>query len=310
MELAFKINAFANRKNVFEYGASVIAEAGFKGIGLVFDKPFLWLEDTKPTKLSKILRFLERKDLKVVDVSSCTASGYYRPDNDFTPPGQRFGPSITSSDPEERALRVKHTKLVIDFALELGCRNVDTSTGYQPKDADFATTWKRARDCLIEMAEYADKKGVSLNIEYEPGEFGPGGLFVGDVHTFLAMANDVGYPCLKANWDCIHSWVASEDLPETIRLLANNNRLGIVELDDGARIADEQGFLRRRHYHLVPGTGEIDYYPVFEALKEVDFRGPVIIELYSLYNSVSPSPEEACCMSYVYIRENFGHYFK
>lgn len=307
MDLAFKVNTFAGRRDALEYGVKIISTAGFKRIGLVFDKPFLWLPDTKPRRVQEILRMLKKADLTVASVSSCTASGYWRPDNDFTPPGQRFGPSFTSPDPEERALRVKHTKDVIDFALKLDCRNVDTSTGYQPKGMDLSTTWKYARDCLQELAEYAEKKNVSLNIEYEPGEFGPGGLFVGDAHTFLAMANDVGSPALRATWDSIHSWVAGEDLAATIKLLGDHNRLGVVELDDGALAQNpETGLWRRQHYHLVPGDGEINLREVIATLNEIQFRGPVIVELYSLFDK---NPEEACRRTYNYLMANFGEYF-
>lgn len=306
MLLAFKINAFANRPNILEHSVRTISEAGFKGIGFVFDKPFLWLPDLGLQRINAIQKMLDGAGLTVGSISSCTASGYDRPDDDFTPPGQRFGPSFTSPNADERKLRINHTKRVIDFAVELGVRNVDTSTGYQPRGMDFATTWRYARDCLKELAEYADKMGVSLNIEYEPGEFGPEGLFVGDAHTFLAMAADVGSLALRATWDSGHSYVSAENLPATIELLADHDRLGVVELDDIRTERDPNtGLWRPRHYHLVPGEGEIDFTSVFSTLQEVNFEGPVIVELYSLFDK---NPEEACQRTFQYLMEHFSAY--
>lgn len=304
MLLAFKINAFANRPNMLEYALDIIHQAGFPGVGLVFDKPFLWLNDLSPEGTKKIRKLIERSRLTVADVSTCTASGYDRPDDDYTPAGQRFGPSFTSRDPEERRLRVEHTKKVIDFALSFGCHNVDTSTGYQPKDMDYATAWRYTRDCLVNICEYAEKKNVSINIEYEPGEFGPGGLFVGDASTALAMCNDVGSRALGVNLDVIHSEVCGEHVPTTIRILGD--RLRVVELDDMRSERDEKGILRKRHYHLVPGDGEIEYKPILETLKEIQFSGPIIVELYSLFDK---NPEKACKRTFAYLTKHFLEYF-
>ena len=304
MLLAFKINAFANRPNLFEHAVGVIRQAGFKGIGLVFDKPFLWLDDLSRERTRAILKLLEQSGLTVADVSTCTASGYNRPDDDYTPPGQRFGPSFTSRDPDERQLRVDHTKKVIDFALELGCHYIDTSTGYQPEGMDHATAWGYTRDCLADICEYAEKMNVSVNIEYEPGEFGPGGIFVGDASSALSMCNDVGSLALGVNLDVIHSEVCGEDIPTTCRILGD--RLRVVEFDDMKSERDENGILRKRHFHLVPGDGEINYHPILEALEEIRFQGPIIVELYSLYDK---NPEEACERTFTYLTKYFQKYF-
>lgn len=305
MQLAFKINAFANKPNLLEYGMRTISEAGFTSVGLVFDKPFLWVKDFRPSRIREIEKMLRHYNLTVASVSSCTASGFWRPDDDFTPAGQRFGPSFTSTDAQERRIRVDHTENVINFALALGCRYVDTSTGYQPGTMSFSHAWKLTRQCLAEICDYAEKRNVSVNIEYEPGEFGPGGLFVGDAHTLLAMIADVGSPALGANLDVGHSYVCAEDIPATVRML--DDRLRVVELDDIASVRDNRGILRRRHYHLVPGEGEISYPSIFEALDEVKFQGPVIVELYSLYDK---NPEEACKRTYTYLAKNFGKYLQ
>jgi len=306
MELAFKMNAFAGRRDTLRHSIKAVSEAGFKSIGLVFDKPFMWLADMEPHRVEEIKLMLKEANLRVASISSCTASGYDRPDDDFTPPGQRFGPAFTSSKQEERGLRIGHTKSVINFAVELNCGQVDTSTGYQPKDMDHADTWRYTRDCLVEIAKYAEVMGVSINMEYEPGEFGPGGLFVGDAHSAMSMISDVGSPALGVTFDVGHAYVCAEDVPATVRLLGE--RMRVVEFEDIATEIDpETGLTKRRHYHLVPGKGEIDFKPILEAMKEVHYTGPVIVELYSLWDE---EPEKACQETYQYLMDKFGDYFK
>lgn len=306
MQLAFKINAFAGRENALEYAAIEISNAGFKHIGLVFDRPYLWLEDTTPQAVAYLGRMLTRRNLSVASVSSCTASGYARDKKDLTPPGQRFGPSFASKDHAERRLRIDHTKKVIDFACELGCSFVDISTGYQPADLDFATTWRLTQECLEAVCSYAENKYVFINIEYEPGTFGRGGLFVGSALSALAMCNDVGSSALGINLDLIHAAVCGEDIPTTIRLL--DDRLHIVEFDDMKSVRDERGILRRKHEHLIPDDGELvlQYPAIFEALEEIGYNGPIIVELY---NHFDKNPEEACRRSYEYLMKYFRKYF-
>ena len=306
MQLAFKCNAFAGRKNAIEYAASSISNAGFTSIGLVYDLPYLWHSDATPTGTAAIARILMRKYLAVASVSSCTASGYYRSLDDLTPPGQRFGPSFASQNHAERQLRIDHTKMVIDFATKLGCSFVDISTGYQPRDLDFATTWRHTRDCLVDICTYAEQRNVFINIEYEPGTFGRGGLFVGSALTALAMCEDVKSPFLGINLDLIHAAVCGEDIPATIRLL--QNRLHVVEFDDMHTLVDQHGILRRKHEHIIPGDGELatQYPAIFGALEEIKFRGPVVVELY---NHFDKDPDEACRKSYAYLMKNFGKYF-
>ncbi|TSC61981.1 MAG: hypothetical protein G01um101448_918 [Parcubacteria group bacterium Gr01-1014_48] len=307
MQLAFKINAFAGRENALEYAICEISNAGFKNIGLVFDRPYLWLEQTAPQVITCISRMLTRRNLRVASVSSCTASGYARDKKDLTPPGQRFGPSFGSKDSAERQLRVEHTKKVIDFACALGCLYVDISTGYQPQDLDFATTWRLTKECLEVVCSYTWKKGVFINIEYEPGTFGQGGLFVGSALSALAMCNDIGSLSLGINLDLIHAAVCGEDIPAMIRLLGSS--LHIVEFDDMRSMRDKRGILRRKHEHLIPGDGElaVQYPAIFEALEEIGYNGPIIVELY---NHFDKNPEEACRKSYQYLMDNFGGYFR
>ena len=304
MKLGFSINAFAGDKfRPFPQKAlEIIADAGFRNIELVFDKPYFWLKDLELSRIAEIKTFLKRRNLTVADVSACSAGGYERPDEDVAPPGQRFGPSFADADESRRRLRVEHVKKVIDFAVMLNCPDVNSSTGYQPEDRTFEESWRDVKDCYREVASYASERDVWLNIEYEPGTYGPGGLFVGNAKDSLKMIEDVGMDNLGINLDIGHSFVLEEDVLQVIRTLAGQGRLRHIHLED----IEERPDGTRVHVHLVPGEGNIPFSSVLQTLKEVDYQGSVTLELYSQWDK---NPEQACRKSYQYLISNFGEFF-
>jgi len=305
LKLGFSINAFAGDKfRPFPQKAlEIIAGAGFKNIELVFDKPYFWLKDLELSRIAEIKTFLQRNDLTVVDVSSCTAGGYERPDDDVAPPGQRFGPSFADKDEKRRRLRVEHVKKVIDFAVMLDCSNVNSSTGYQPEDRTYEDAWQDVKACYLEVVRYAQERDVWVNIEYEPGTYGPGGLFIASASDTMKMINDVGVSNLGVNYDIGHSFVCGENITQTITMFAEKGLLKHIHLED----MEEKPDGTRVHYHLVPGEGNIDFHPVLETLRSVDYSGTVTLELYSLWDS---NPEEACRKAYRYMTDNFGEFFR
>ena len=303
MKLGFSINAFAgNRFRPFPQKAlEIISEAGFRNIELVFDKPYFWLKDLELKRVAEIKTFLKRCSLAVVDVSSCTAGGYDRAD-DVLPPGQRFGPSFADKDESRRRLRVEHVKKVIDFAVMLDCPNVNSSTGYQPEDRKFEESWQDVRDCYREVVGYARERDVWINIEYEPGDYGPGGLFIANARDTLKMIEDVGMDNLGVNYDIGHSFVLGEDIPQVIRTFAQRGLLHHVHLEDIAQKEDGT----RVHFHLVPGDGKMDFLSILRTLEEVGYQGCATIELYSLWDK---DPEESCRKAHQYLTSHFGKFF-
>ena len=73
-------------------------------------------------------------------------------------------------------------------------------------------------------------------------------------------------------------------------------------------VRDTNGILRRKHEHIIPGDGELaaQYPEILEALAEIHFDGPVVVELY---NHFDKNPDEACRRSFQYLTKNFGKYF-
>lgn len=300
MKLCFNINAFAGKKfKPFPHKPlKIIVETGYRWVELRLDKPYFWLEDLNFDRIVEIKSLLKNYKLKVSQIGAETCGGYERPKNDVAPPGQRFGPSFSDESFSRRKLRIDYTKKAIDFAVALDTENVNTCTGYQPKTASFKETWKRVRDGYREVINYARKRGIKVNIEYEPGKYGPGGLFIANAKDTLKMIEDVGEPNLGVTLDIGHSAVCGENVPQIIKMLAREKVLNHVHIED---IKDNI------HYHLIPGQGDINFKPILNALEKVNYQGCVSVELYSLWNQ---NPERACQKSYRYFMRNFKKYFE
>jgi len=139
-------------------------------------------------------------------------------------------------------------------------------------------------------------------MEYEPGTYGPGGLFIANARDTLKMIEDVGMDNLGVNYDIGHSFVCREDIPQVIRTFAKREILQHVHLED----IEEKEDGARVHFHLVPGDGNIQFLPILQTLEEVDYQGCATLELYSLWDK---NPEEACQKAYQYLTANYADFF-
>jgi sugar phosphate isomerase/epimerase len=97
----------------------------------------------------------------------------------------------------------------------------------------------------------------------------------------------MGSPCLGANLDLGHSHVLGEDIETVVAGLSP--RIFHVHVED---------IRSRKHHHLIPGLGEIDFTGLFEVLKRHAYDGFATVELYTYPNE----PEEAARRSFRYLR--------
>ena len=143
----------------------------------------------------------------------------------------------------------------------------------QPCETVTGAMWLKALDTLNRVADLADKEGVvfaldNLNLPVDH----PGVPFALAEDT-LALVAAVNRPNLKLNLDLYHVQIGEGNLIETCR----NCLPYIGEI----QVADVPG-------RKEPGTGEINYPKIAEALYQMGYRGPVAMEAYA-----SGDPEEA-----------------
>ena len=85
-----------------------------------------------------------------------------------------------------------------------------------------------------------------------------------------ATIRQLNHPRLGANLDIGHSQVLGENLAGAIRTLAG--RIWNLHVED---------IPGRKHYHMIPGEGTLPWGEVIGALREIDYRRFLTVELYT-----------------------------
>ncbi len=275
MKLSFSTNAFT-RHTVVE-AVERIAAAGYEGVELLADAPHLFADTTTEADLARIKAAIEDSGLRVANVNANTAMGYYG--RQFWEP--LFEPSLANPDPTLRQWRVDYTLKCIDMAAALGSPCISVTSGKMVPGTLPEQSMELLCGSLEQVLRYAVAKGVRVGIEYEPG------LLVERYEELAVLLDTLRSPWLGANLDLGHSRVLEED-PEEI----------IGEL--GSRIfhAHIEDIRAGKHYHLIPGSGDMDFPHLLGLLDRHAGGEFATVELYTY----PQRPEEAARLSLAHLR--------
>jgi sugar phosphate isomerase/epimerase len=257
MKLAFSTNAYLNYS--FADAVRRISAVGYGGVEIMADVPHAWPAFLLPEQKRAIREALDANRVAISNVNAFMMHAV----NDRR---QRYWhPSWIEPDPHYRAIRVDHTKRALSLARELGAANITTEPGGPVAAGE---SWQAALRLFVEelkpVADHAEKEGVLLLVEPEPG------LLIETSEQFEEFMRHVDSPAIGLNFDVGHMYCVGEDPATALLRLARFVRH--VHLEDIAA--------SRVHQHLVPGAGAIDFQATFRALKTMDYRGWVTVELY------------------------------
>ncbi len=275
MKLSFSTNAFVKYSVIV--AVERIAAIGYQGVELLADAPHLYADSVTSSDLNELKRVLDRTTLVVANVNANTAVGYYG--RKFWEP--LFEPSLANPHRELRKWRIAYSKKCINMACALGAPCVSLTSGRPVPGVSPEQSIEFLRDSLQELLKYAEDKSVRIGIEYEPG------LLIERCEELLMLIEDINSPYLGANLDLGHSHVLGED-PETI-VSALERRLFHVHMED---------IRARKHYHLIPGTGDINFAELFRILRDHNYEGFATVELYSYPHE----PEAAARQALSYLK--------
>ena len=181
-----------------------------------------------------------------------------------------FGPdrNICSSNPQTRENAKKYIRWLVDAAEYLGSETIAgpmySAVGKDHLDDEKARReeWDLAVAGIREMAEYARKKGVKLALEtlnrFETD-------MINTVAQGLKFINDVGLDNVGLHLDTFHMHLEEKSSAAAIR-------------QAGGKIF---------HFHScendrgVPGSGQVRWEEIAQALKETGYQGPVVIESFT-----------------------------
>ena len=258
MRLSFSTNAFVQH-SVFD-AVREIGEAGYSGVELLADVPHLFADTFSDDDLDNLRKLLESMNLTVANVNANTAAGFYG--KEFWEPV--FEPSLAHPDSRLRRWRLDYSRRCVDMAAYLGSPVVSVTSGRMVPGITPDESLKILKDSLGELLEHAERRDVRIGMEYEPG------LLVEKAEELADLIREMHSDSFGANLDLGHSHVLGEDPEPVIELLGS--KIFHIHLED---------IRARKHYHLIPGEGDLDFGRIFRALESQGYSGFVTVELYT-----------------------------
>ena len=232
----------------------------------------------------EIRREAERLQLEII---CCTA---------FTSREQ----SLVSDDAAARRNGVEFIKRAIDASAAVGARTLVgpfySAVGYLPGRRRTADEWSRAVEALRELGEHAKKAEVTLAVEplnrFET-------YFLNTAADGARLCAEVNHPNVGLLYDTFHAHIEEKDQGKAIRLVGSHlKHFHSCENDRGA-----------------PGSGQVDWPAVFAALRDIDYRGAMVIESFGyaikelaaaacIWRDLAPSPDAIAWDGIGFLREH------
>jgi len=126
---------------------------------------------------------------------------------------------------------------------------------------------------LGELSSYAEKTNIKLAIEYEPG------LLIGKADDVFPLTKE--FPNVGLNFDVCHAAVLGEHIPTVIEKFGK--KIYHTHISDCKN---------RKHFHLIPGKGTVDFEAMYNSLLKTGYRGFLTAELYTYSNEPETAAKE------------------
>ena len=228
---------------------------GYDGIELSFDESGPISPQSAETELMEIRKAAESHGLSLYSL----ASGLY------------WSISLTAEDPAERERAEQLVRKQLDAAAALGCDTIlilpgmVSGLGAADPVVPYEIVYERAQAALLRLAEYAEKKRVTIGIENVWNKFLPSPM---EMRDFI---DRIGSQRVAAYFDVGN--VVRDGYPEQwIRILGH--RIAKVHFKDYKRaIGTISGFVELL-------AGDVDFAAVMRALREVGYDGWVTAEVF------------------------------
>jgi sugar phosphate isomerase/epimerase len=270
MLLAYSSNAYLNFS--IEETIARIAGLGYAGLELLADVPHAWPAGLLEERKRAIRDCLEQHRLKISNVNAFMMNAVADPRQPY------WHPSWIEPDRHYRAIRREHAKRALRLAKELGAPSIQTEPG-GPLEPD--QSWQSAADVfydeIMPCVALAEQLEVFLLIEPEPG------LMIERFEQYLEFHERIGSPWVGLNFDIGHAFCTGQDPERWIARMAPHTKH--YHLEDIAAT--------RKHAHLVPGRGAIDFPAVLREIAVSGYQGWITVELYPCIDDPDGAGREA-----------------
>jgi sugar phosphate isomerase/epimerase len=252
VKFAFSTNAFTNYSLI--QSIEEISKIGYDGVEIMCDIPHAYPPKLNENKIKEISNSLIRNRIEISNLNAFTLFGL----------GDTYHPSWIENTEDVRELRIKHTLDCINLAEKLGAKNISIEPG---GPIEVSTNRDKYLDLFAmgirDVLPHAEKKQIKVLIEPEPE------LLIESSTEFLNFMKEFNSEFLKLNFDIGHFHCVNEDPSALI--------LKLQAYIEHFHMADIKN---RKHFHLIPGHGSIDFKSVFAKINEIGYNGYVTVELY------------------------------
>ncbi len=187
-------------------------------------------------------------------------------------PRHKHEPTLVSAKTSGRPLRIEFLRYAVDIAAELNSDCVSLWSGAIRDGVDWDKGFSRLVEGLQLVADYAERRNVTLGFEPEPG------MLIDTMERFQLLVDALDSPQLKLTLDVGHLHCLDEG-PISQVICQWGEQLVNIHIED---------MRRGIHEHLMFGDGEMDFPPIVTALREVDYTGGLHVEL-SRHSHKGPS---------------------
>jgi len=276
MKLAYSTNAYTQTD--LKTAIRSIAEIGYDAAEILCDHPHWLSHQVSDDEVNAIRKLLNETGLAVSNLNANTANGYFDP----IPPENVFEPSLSSNNETWRTWRIDYSIRTLQLAKQIEARCISVTSGQPGSGGEPAAGFDIFVDSLKAICAEAEKLDIRVGIEYEPG------LLVERASELAEVIDRVNSPSLGANLDIGHSYLSGESPQQAVALL--QGRIWNTHVED---------IHANKHYHLIPGEGELPFSEYFQALNTAGYDGYLTVELYTYAHQ----PEEAGIRSLAYLNK-------
>jgi sugar phosphate isomerase/epimerase len=279
MKFAFSTNAYT-RFSLTE-ALRGIRQAGFKAVEILADVPHAYPPQIDAALTRMVAVELNKLELTVSNINCNCSFGYWKD----APPEPYFEPSLISPNPRHRSDRVQMILASLQFAHDLGAANISITSGRCLGGMPPVAAAKQFAESIKPILDAADRLGVNVGIECEPG------LFLEYVSELREWIDKLNHPRFGANLDIGHSVVMGEDIGQAVQTLSG--RIWNMHVED---------LPGRKHYHTIPGEGNFNWPALKQSLEQIHYDRFLTVELYT----ETADPQRAANESFKFLQRLFG----
>jgi len=269
MKFAFSSNAYRNYS--IEECIDSIHLAGYDAIEIMCDIPHAF-PPISDEKINSITNYLKKNSMSISNLNGFMMTAI----KDF------HHPSWIEESQNYRQKRIEHTKNCLKLAHCLGAETVSTEPGGPKTSQTPEKELELFQQGLLEVIPLAEELQICLLVEPEPD------LLIENSNQFLNFIKKFDSKYLGLNFDIGHFFCVNEDPAKLIHKLQDYIRhIHLEDIDSS-----------RKHYHLIPGHGSIDFKEIFSSLNSINYDEFITIELYPYQDN----PQKAAIESITFLK--------